>query len=303
MHQQAFTEKVLEQFGMLQCNSSRTPEAPRAGTSGFASDASTAADISESAIVASGGGEAQHALRMQERPQVTASNFRALVGSLFWLSNGTRFDIAHAVNQLARCVESPDENALSAARKVLRYLSGTRSQGLFYPSCGNVNGGELSLEAFSDSDYAGDESTSKSTSGALLKLGGAPIHWLSKQQSTVSRSSSEAEYVAAGECGRLIVWLRVLLAELGCAQQFPTPLRIDNETAIAMLTDDGRHFPRRKHIRVVYHWIREVVKEGFIQTGRGPTEQQEADLLTKPLGYTVFIRLIRLIAGESPIDG
>lgn len=294
MHQKAFVEKALVEFGMATCNSTRTPEAPRAGSTSSVGEEPTAAGESEnsSASVASGGGE-------QGRSLVTAANFRALVGTLFWLANGTRYDIAHAVNQLARCVESPDENALSAGRRVLRYLSGTRSQGLLYRA---GNGGDLVLEAFSDSDYAGDESTSKSTTGGLLKLGGAPIHWLSKQQSTVSRSSTEAEYVAAGECGRLIIWLRVLLAELGCAQSLPTPLRIDNETAIAMVTDDGRQFPRRKHIRVVYHWIREAAKDGFLSPLWVPTDKQEADLLTKALGPLVFLRLCQLIAQESPSD-
>ena len=93
------------------------------------------------------------------------------------------------------------------------------------------------------------------------------------------------------------MWLRVLLAELGCAQEFPTPLRIDNETAIAMTSDDGQQFPRRKHIRVVYHWIREAASDGFLTPVWVPTERQEADLLTKSLGRTIFQRLCQLIAG------
>ena len=108
--------------------------------------------------------------------------------------------------------------------------------------------------------------------------------------------------MAAGECGRIIVWLRVLLAELGCAQEFPTPLRIDNETAIAMTSDDGQQFPRRKHIRVVYHWIREAASDGFLAPVWVPTERQEADLFTKSLGRTIFQRLSQLIAGAAPVS-
>jgi transposase InsO family protein len=287
MHQQAYVEKVLEQFGMARCNPAHAPEAPSAAAKSQNDAAGEAESEFPSTSAASGGGD---------RPRVTTANFRALVGALFWISNGTRFDIAHAVNRLARCVENPDAEALALAHRVLRYLSGTRSRGLLYPA---GNGGPLILEAFSDSDYAGDESSSKSTSGALLKLGGAPIHWLCKQQSTVSRSSSEAEYVAAGECGRLIIWLRVLLAELGCAQERSTPLHIDNETAIAMTSDDGRQFPRRKHIRVVYHWIREAVQDGFIAPSWVKTELQQADLLTKSLGRVIFQRLCALIDGAA----
>jgi hypothetical protein len=289
VHQQAYAEKVLEQFGMARCNPAHTPEAASSSSKPAGeSDAAGEAESDPASAGAAPGGV--------DRPRVTAANFRALVGALFWLSNGTRYDIAHAVNRLARCVECPDSDALALAHRVLRYLSGTRSQGLFY-SAGNS--APLTLEAFSDSDYAGDEATSKSTTGAMLKLGGAPIHWLCKQQSTVSRSSSEAEYIAAGECGRIIVWLRVLLAELGCAQEFPTPLRIDNETAIAMTSDDGRQFPRRKHIRVVYHWIREAVQDGFIEPLWVASEQQQADLLTKSLGRVTFQRLCAQI-NNSP---
>ena len=91
----------------------------------------------------------------------------------------------------------------------------------------------------------------------------------------------------------------MLLAELGFAQEHSTPLRIDNETAIDMVTDDGRQFPRRKHIRVVYHWIREAVQEGFMEPIWLKTEMQQADLFTKPLGHVLFTRLRQLVAGES----
>jgi hypothetical protein len=288
IHQQAYVDKLLEQCGMAACNPCATPEPTNAASSASSQQASDAAG---EASAASGGGE---------RARVTAANFRAVVGALFWLSNG------------ARCAANPDEEALALARRVLRYLAGTRSHCLIYPAAARAaatpHGAPAAtaacsipvLEAFSDSDYAGDEATSKSTSGALLKLHGSPVHWLCKQQSTVSRSSSEAEYVAAGECGRIIVWLRVLLAELGCAQALPTPLRIDNETTIAMTSDDGQQFPRRKHIRVVYHWIREAAQDGFMQPVWVPTERQEADLLTKSLGRVIFQRLCQLIAG-API--
>jgi len=294
VHQQAYVEKMLEQFGMAACNPCDTPESTSASSGGsphLSDAAGSAVGDSASASAASGGGA---------RATVTLSNFRAVVGALYWLCNGTRYDIAHAVNRLARSTANPDEGALSAARRVLRYLAGTRSHSLIYspPIAGAVI---PTLEAFSDSDYAGDEATSKSTSGGLLKLNKTPVHWFCKLQSTVSRSSSEAEYVAAGECGRVIVWLRVLLAELGCAQTLPTPLRVDNETAIAMTTDDGQSFPRRKHIRVVYHWIREAARDGFLVPVWVPTELQQADLLTKSLGRIVFQRLCQLIAGTVSI--
>jgi hypothetical protein len=224
------------------------------------------------------------------------------VGELSWLVLATRFDIAHAVNQLARKLNAPDEEALARAKRVLRYLAGTTDFALTYAPPTIRDGGSIApvtLEAFSDSDFAGDEETSRSTTGVLLKINGAPVHWLTRQQKTVSRSSSEAEYIAAGECGRLIVWLRILLAELGCAQEEPTPLWIDNETADSMLSDEGRQFPKRKHIRVEYHWIREVTKDGYLRPCWCPTQEQQADLFTKPLPREPFLRLRGLILGKQ----
>ena len=68
-----------------------------------------------------------------------------------------------------------------------------------------------------------------------------------------------------------------------------------------MTTDDGQQleFPRRKHIRVVYHWIREAAQDGFLSPVWVPTELQEADLLTKLLGRVIFHRLCELIAGAA----
>ena len=277
MHQAAYTQKVLEQFGYMDAKPSLAPESTQRSNSSYEADKQLPGPSS--------------------RPQLTVANFRAAVGALQWLACGTRFDIAHAVNNLARAVAAPDENACSRARKLFRYLAGTRTLGLtYFPT---TDGQPVSLEAYSDSDYAGDESSSKSTTGVLLKIGGAPIHWFSRQQPTVSRSSTEAEYIAAGECGRVIVWLRVLLAELGCAQAAPTTLHIDNETALDMTRDDGRQFPKRKHIRVLYHWIREAVQDGFISPRWIPTAQQQADLLTKPLSVASFMRLRALILGTT----
>jgi hypothetical protein len=284
LHQREYTEKVLRQYGYHDAKPSVIPAAESKGAPFEADKGERRAQGNSSAAL-----------------QVNASNYRRLVGELSWLALGTRFDIAYAVNVLARKLSAPDEAALVAARKLLRYLAGTRDFSLRYspiaPSTGA--GSSILLEAWCDSDFAGDEQTSRSVSGVLLKLNGSPVHWLARQQKTVSRSTSEAEYIAAGDAGRLIVWMRVLLAELGCAQESPTTIFIDNALALDMLRDDGRQFPKRKHIRVIYHWIRETVADGFIKPVWCPTAEQQADLFTKPLPRRTFLKL-RSMAAASP---
>ena len=280
LSQQEYVEKLLERCGFDHAKNSHTPEATFSNAaSAYAADRSLPSTSNLNCPV-----------------PVSIANYRRLVGELTWLSVATRFDLAHAVNQLARKVSAPDEEALVAMRRVLRYLAGSRDVTLRYKASA---AGAVVLTAWSDSDFAGDESNSRSTSGILLEINGAPVHWLSRQQPTVSRSSSEAEYIAAGDCARYLIWLRVLLAELGFAQPDPTLLRIDNETASDMLLDDGRQFPKRKHIRVIYHWVREAVKDGFFAPLWVPTAQQLADLFTKPLAAPTFLRLRNAICMQG----
>ena len=106
--------------------------------------------------------------------------------------------------------------------------------------------------------------------------------WYSKKQTITALSSTEAEYIALSEAGREARWLRNLFQELGFAQVLPTVIRGDNDGSIAM-TKNPQFHKRAKHIGVQYHSIREQVQEGKITVETCRTQQQTADVLTKPL--------------------
>ena len=196
------------------------------------------------------------------------------------------------MNLLARYNSAPIPEALQALKFLLRYLKGTRDLKLSFHSSPSA----LTLRAFSDSDWGNDYETAVSVSGAVMLLAGAAVDWTSQKQKTVACSSAEAEYIAASEAAKEVVWLRVLLAGLGEAQYKPTPLFMDNTTSIRFVEEDAVT-PRRKHINIRYHHIRQLAKEGFIEPVWIETSKQLADIFTKALPVDAFTRLRGAILG------
>ena len=137
---------------------------------------------------------------------------------------------------------------------------------------------------------AGDMDDRKSTSGVLFSLGGSPITWQSQKQKTVALSSCEAEYIAATSAACQAMWLRRLLEDMIGKQSDTTTIYIDNKSAIQLCKNPVFH-DRSKHIEVRYHFIRECVESKKICVEHIRTEEQLADILTKPLGRTRFQEL------------
>ncbi|MGH7239237.1 MAG: Ty1/Copia family ribonuclease HI, partial [Candidatus Saccharimonadales bacterium] len=95
-------------------------------------------------------------------------------------------------------------------------------------------------------------------------------------------STTEAEYMAAVEAGKEIIWMRNLLKEIGAEVDGPSELRMDNQSAMCV-AKNPEHHGRMKHIDLRCHWLREVVEDGTIIPTYVPTSHMPADLLTKPL--------------------
>jgi len=112
------------------------------------------------------------------------------VGAVLYLSVITRFDIAYSVGVLTWHMKRPTFEACLAMCRLLLYLKKTKNRGLRY------HGTSLNLRAFTDSDWAGDLDTRRSTSGYVVMMANGPISWLSKLQAIVAASSMEAEYIA-----------------------------------------------------------------------------------------------------------
>ena len=148
-----------------------------------------------------------------------------------------------------------------------------------------------------DSDWAGCPMTYRSTTGWVFFLAGGPVSWLSKKQSCVALSSTEAEYVALCSAGCESIFLRGVLEELQAPQSASTELFEDNYGCV-QLTKDFVHHTRTKHIHIKYHKIKELVADATVRVVQVPTRWQLADFFTKIHGPTMFLRLRRLILGS-----
>ena len=129
-----------------------------------------------------------------------------------------------------------------------------------------------------------------------------PVSWCAQRQRTVSLSTTEAEYVAAGSASREVVWLRRLLEEVECLCSGPTVLNVDNQSAIRLIKNPEFH-KRTKHIDIQHHYVRELYESGEISVSYVSSEEQLADLFTKPLPRCTYERLRGAIGMcEKPKD-
>lgn len=121
-------------------------------------------------------------------------------------------------------------------------------------------------------------------------MNGGAVSWRSKLQTTVSLSTTEAEYIAGVEAGKEIKWVRNLLQELGYGVSGESPLFMDNQSAI-QVSKNPEHHGRMKHLDLAHFWLRDEVAKGSIQIEYVPTQEQLADILTKPLPRPTVERL------------
>ncbi len=218
--------------------------------------------------------------------------YHSLVGALQY-ATFTRPDITYAVNQVCQYMHKPTATHFAAAKRILRYLQGTLSLGIRFRSGSSV------LTAFTDSDWAGDPYDRRSTTGITVFLGNNPITWVSKKQHTVSRSSTEAEYRALASGAAELAWIRQVLCDLGIVLPHAPTMWCDNTSAIALASNPVFH-SRTKHIEVDYHFVRERVVRGDLSLLFISTDDQLADLFTKPLSTQRFQRLTSKLMFSTP---
>jgi hypothetical protein len=215
---------------------------------------------------------------------VNTTEYKQLVGSLLYLT-ATRPDLMYAVGLVSRYMERPTEMHLQAVKRILRYLRGTTEFGIIYRK-----GDEGQLRAYADSDYAGDVDDRKSTSGFVFMLGTGAVSWSSKKQPVVTLSTTEAEFIAAASCACQGVWLRRILGNIGLEQMTSTVIYCDNNSAIKLSKNPVLH-GRSKHIDVRFHFLRDLTRDGVVELVYCNTQEQIADIMTKPLKLEAFLKL------------
>jgi hypothetical protein len=157
------------------------------------------------------------------------------------------------------------------------------------------------LTRFNDVDFAGDVDARKSTTGVIFFLANSPVTLQLTKQRVVVQSSCESEYIAAANATCQTLWLTRVLAEVeGYAPSMPL-LRVDNKSAIAMIKNMVLH-GQSKHIEVKYYLVDEFVENGLIKVEFIRSEEQQDNILTKPLGRVKFHEL-RAKIGLIDLDG
>ena len=192
----------------------------------------------------------------------------------------TRPDISNAVRAVARYYASPKLIHWRTALGILGYVRRTSSLGItFYR--GSVAG--LSLQVFSDADYASKATDRRSVSGGLIMCGGGCVSWFSRTQKCVTLSTAEAEYVAITDVLKEVLFLRQVWRFMLPELVMPCiPVFEDNQGAIQIAKNPVTN-SNSKHIDVRHHFIRELVARKEISLIHVASEFQHADFMTKVL--------------------
>ena len=208
-------DAILERYGMLDCNVKKTA-------------------LPSSTVLMPVNKDLQ-------TPESQEYPYAEVVGSIMWVVRCTLVTLKHSCNVLCAHMTTWDSTHVSAATHMLKYLKYMRDEGLRFRKCTRID--RLSMCIFCDANFAGDNPGMKSTSAfALIVNGIGTVLFLSKQQSTVSKSTMEAEYRCASHASQSFEGYVNLFAQLGSIVSSPSPLLIDNTATITAIRTQASSF-------------------------------------------------------------
>lgn len=256
INQRLYIQNLLTKFQMQDCIPVTTPLNP-----GTIYTVSGLKDLPESALFG----------------DVTL--YQKAIGSLVYLTISTRPDIAFAVTLLARFMSKPREVHWSAVKRVFRYLKGTSDYQLVYSQEKPIG-----PVGYADASFAPDLADCRSIMGYVFLISGGAVIWKTQRQSSVARSTCDAEFMALGHCASEAAWLNNLFIDIEVTAQIK-PIQIfgDNQSSIKVAKHPVFH-QRTKHIAIQYHYTRELVSDGLIDVAFVSSKEMIADVLTKGLG-------------------
>ncbi|KAI3702330.1 hypothetical protein L6452_28065 [Arctium lappa] len=219
-----------------------------------------------------------------EGEDVDVHHYRSMISSLMYLT-ASRSDIMFAVCVCARFQVRPKQSHFQAVKRIFRYIKGQPRLGLWYP-----HDLPFDLIAYSDSDLGGTNLDRKSTSGGCQFLGARLVSWQCKKQTTVSTSTTEAEYIAAASCCSQVLWIQNKMLDYGITF-LHIPIFIDNNSAISIVHNPIKH-SKTKHIEIRYHFIIDCNEKKLIQILKVHTSNQFVDLFTKAFDVGRFPFLV-----------
>ncbi|KAK8713625.1 hypothetical protein V6N13_148837 [Hibiscus sabdariffa] len=215
----------------------------------------------------------------QERERMSQIPYASAIGSIMYAMICTRPDLSYALSMTSRYQANPGEGHWIAVKNIMKYLRRTKDVFLVY-------GGEeeLRIKGYTDASFQTDKDNSRSQSGFVFCLNGGVVSWKSSKMDTVADSTTEAEYIAASEAAKEAVWIKKFITGLGVIPSISdtVDLYCDNNGAIAQAKEPSSH-QRSKHILRRFHLIREIIDRGDVEICKVHTDDNIADILTKPL--------------------
>jgi hypothetical protein len=252
-----------------------------------------------------------------------ANYYASLIGILRWAVELGRIDIYIDVALLSSHLAEPRIGHLEQVLHVFAYLKHHENSNLvfdpnyvtweeagftqhdwsnFYkdateklpPNAPKPRGNAVQMNAFVDADHAGNKVTRRSHTGIIIYLNCAPIIWYSKAQNTVESSTFGSEFIAVRILVEMLESLRYKLRMLGIPIDGPVNAFCDNKSVVtnSMIPTSTL---KKKHNSIAYHRVREAVAAGVLQIAKVHTDENLADLLTKPLSGTRLKALIQKI--------
>ncbi|KAH9781528.1 hypothetical protein KPL71_008509 [Citrus sinensis] len=197
-------------------------------------------------------------LKKNLKQSVDQLRYAQIIGSLMYLMNSTRPDIAYAVGRLSRYTQNP------------------------------------MLEGYSDANWISGYDEIKSTSGYIFTLSGGAVSWKSPKQTCIARSTMESELIALEKACTEAEWLRNLLVDLLICTHPPTSVSIhcDCQAAIAKAKSEIYN-GKSRHIRLRHNIIKQLLKSGVVSLDFVKSELNLADPLTKPLNRRLVVNMSR----------
>ena len=247
-------------------------------------------------------------------------SYRQAIGELIYAMVTCRPDISFALIKLSQYSASPAEEHFTAVHNIYKYLKKTPNNGIYYwrpkprndrdekpnPTCSHANNYKAEtreqtdpkeVRATVDSDFANDTTHRRSVTGICIKLAGGCIYYKTRFQPTVSLSSTEAEFIAACEAAKAILYVRSILNDIGISQDSATTLYEDNQGALLM-ANSGQPTKRTRHMDTKYFAIQHWVDIDLLTLKRVGTTDNESDAMTKNLGRTLFYRHLDYMMGK-----
>jgi hypothetical protein len=215
--------------------------------------------------------------------------YRRLIGKLLYVSTHTRPDISASVGILAKRVSNPRQLDYNEALRVVKYLLYTKEKRLKLYSRTHTR----ALVGHADADWAEDRETRKSISGFTCVVLGGTVSWCSRRQVTVALSTTEAELYALTEAALELEWLNRILRDFGVESEKSLLLFTDNQSTRAAIINK-KVSAKLKHIDTKLHFIRDWVENKRLLIEYCPTDDNVADMLTKPLAGTKIAKLSQL---------